>query len=311
MDEPLVSIIINNYNYGHYIGQAIHSALTQTYPHTEVIVVDDGSTDDSRKIIASYGSRIIPVLKENGGQASAFNAGFAASKGDIICLLDSDDVFISEKVTEVVKVFKSHQNIGWCFHPLCLVDTNSLVNTSYNTFIGNNPEVSSREIDFRADIKNGKLPTFVPATSGLCFSRSLLNQIFPMPEAEGVSISDLYVKYIALALSKGCILSSKLAIQGVHSDNAYTCKATIEKQKKFAVINTVTAYWMKVNFPVIARTANKLFAKGLGSYLRTGNFEDKYKKTIKNYLANLSFMERYEIIFRAVSCCLKLWIRLF
>ena len=78
----LASIIINNYNYGRYLPKAIDSALAQSYPHTEILVVDDGSSDDSRTVIASYGDRIIPVLKQNGGQASALNAGFAASRGD-------------------------------------------------------------------------------------------------------------------------------------------------------------------------------------------------------------------------------------
>lgn len=62
---PLVSIIINNYNYGRFLREAIDSALNQTYPHVEVIVVDDGSTDGSQEIITSYGDRVIPVLKEN------------------------------------------------------------------------------------------------------------------------------------------------------------------------------------------------------------------------------------------------------
>ena len=78
---PLVSIIVNNYNYERFVAQAIESALQQTYSPVEVIVVDDGSVDHSREIIQGYGGRIQPVLKENGGQASALNAGFAASRG--------------------------------------------------------------------------------------------------------------------------------------------------------------------------------------------------------------------------------------
>ncbi|MEO1182237.1 MAG: glycosyltransferase, partial [Cyanobacteria bacterium J06636_28] len=87
---PLVSIVINNYNYASFVGQAIDSALNQSYENVEVIVVDDGSQDNSRDIISSYGDKIIPVFQKNGGQAAAFNAGFAHSSGDIICLLDAD-----------------------------------------------------------------------------------------------------------------------------------------------------------------------------------------------------------------------------
>ena len=97
------TIIINNYNYGRFLAAAIESALNQTYADTEVVVVDDGSTDNSRQIIAGYGNRIRPVLKTNGGQASAFNAGFAASTGDVICMLDSDDLFYPNKVERIAK----------------------------------------------------------------------------------------------------------------------------------------------------------------------------------------------------------------
>lgn len=91
MVKQLVSIIINNYNYSQFLGEAIDSALSQTYPNTEVIVVDDGSTDNSQHLIASYATQILPLLKNNGGQASALNAGFRISRGEIIIFLDADD----------------------------------------------------------------------------------------------------------------------------------------------------------------------------------------------------------------------------
>src|SRR5262249_37192835 len=78
---PSASIVINNYNYGRFLREAITSALNQTPSGVEIIVVDDGSLDDSREVIAAFGERVIPVLKENGGQASALNAGFRASRG--------------------------------------------------------------------------------------------------------------------------------------------------------------------------------------------------------------------------------------
>ena len=64
-NNPTVSVIINNYNYDCFLSEAIDSALNQTYSNTEIIVVDDGSTDNSRDIIAGYGDQIIPILKAN------------------------------------------------------------------------------------------------------------------------------------------------------------------------------------------------------------------------------------------------------
>src|ERR1700719_288784 len=89
--RALVSIIIPNYNYARYLRIAIDSALAQTYAPVEVIVVDDGSTDNSREVIESYGDRITPIIKTNGGHGSALNAGYAASRGEIVIFLDADD----------------------------------------------------------------------------------------------------------------------------------------------------------------------------------------------------------------------------
>ena len=111
--EPLtLTILINNHNYATYLRESTDSALEQTYPRIEVVVVDDGSTDESAEIIRSYGDRIVPVFKSNGGQASAFNAGFAHSTGDIICLLDSDDVFEPQKAAEIVNAYQEFQDIA-------------------------------------------------------------------------------------------------------------------------------------------------------------------------------------------------------
>lgn len=120
--HPLVSIVITNYNYGHYLGEAIDSALNQTYSKTELIVVDDGSTDNSREIIERYNNKVIPLYKENGGPASAFNAGFAVSQGNIVSLLDADDVFLPQKVENVVKVFNNYSGAVVAYHKIQNID---------------------------------------------------------------------------------------------------------------------------------------------------------------------------------------------
>jgi glycosyltransferase involved in cell wall biosynthesis len=104
-DLPLASIIITSYNYEKFLPRAIDSALQQTYPVKEIIVVDDGSTDNSRHIINSYGDQIIPVFQKNKGRAFATNAGFFASQGEIIFFLDADDIFFPHKVETMVNYF--------------------------------------------------------------------------------------------------------------------------------------------------------------------------------------------------------------
>ena len=118
---PIASVVVNNFNYGRFIADAIDSALAQTYPNTEVIVVDDGSTDESRDIIAGYGSGVTAVLKINGGQASAFNAGFAASHGEVVIFLDADDTLSHTAVERAVELF-AQPNVVKVHWPLWRVD---------------------------------------------------------------------------------------------------------------------------------------------------------------------------------------------
>jgi glycosyltransferase involved in cell wall biosynthesis len=300
-DNPLVSILINNYNYGRFLQEAIDSALNQTYSPTEVIVVDDGSTDNSREIIASYGNKIIPVLKENGGQASAFNAGFAASRGDIICFLDSDDAFLPEKVTQVIDALGDRQDLGLCCHPVKWVDINgqpSVTNSSQDSSstTKNYHNEPKREYDLRADLKSGKVrnkfPIFTP-TSGLTFRRSLLQQILPMPEAKNIGLNDAYMDFIALGLSKIIILDKELALYRIHGSNAYTMRNDGQKVK--ARINMLTSYWMRVKFPSFSKFTNRLFALSMGIYGRTGGVEAEYQDFAKAYLSSVTLLERLTI----------------
>ena len=96
-NDPFVSVIMCNYNYGKYVAEAIQSVLSQTYRHFELIVVDDGSEDNSKEIICSFDDhRIQTVFSKNSGQASAFNTAFGMVKGEIISFLDSDDWWMPE-----------------------------------------------------------------------------------------------------------------------------------------------------------------------------------------------------------------------
>lgn len=313
-DKPLVSIIINNYNYGRFLGEAIESALNQTYPHLEVIVVDDGSTDNSPKIIANYKDKIIPVLKENGGQASAFNAGFAATKGDIICLLDADDIALPEKVAEVVDVFKEHPDIDWCFHALKVTDikTGAVLKRVHhdNAYTPITEQQQHKNLSYKCDfrlhmIQKGKTSFIAPASSGLCFTSSLIKQILPLPVYKAHKTSaDRCLTFTAIALSKGFFLDKELTIQRIHGNNAYT--AMDGRQQYMARANVIMANWMRVKFPKFAKFTNKALAKSLSIYWRTGGVETPVKELVKNYFSIISYLEIIEINLRAYFYNLKL-----
>ena len=110
MSEPLVSIIIPVFNGSNYLANAIDSALGQTYPHCEVIVVNDGSNDEgaTESIARSYGDRIRYHYKENGGVASAMNLGIRLTHGDYFSWLSHDDYYHPDKILHQLKSDRSH-----------------------------------------------------------------------------------------------------------------------------------------------------------------------------------------------------------
>jgi glycosyltransferase involved in cell wall biosynthesis len=101
-----LSIVIPNYNYGAFVGEAVESALAVEWPDVEVIVVDDGSTDDSLGVLRGFGDRIVLVAQENAGPRVACNRGFAESHGDVVIFLDSDDVLEPSIAREVAQVWR-------------------------------------------------------------------------------------------------------------------------------------------------------------------------------------------------------------
>lgn len=106
-----VSVIIPTYNYGRFVGEAIESVLAQTYPIAEIVVVDDGSTDDTEDIVRRFGD-VRYIKQPNAGVCAARNKGFEISTGEIIAFLDADDTWLPEKVERQVAKFEEDADIG-------------------------------------------------------------------------------------------------------------------------------------------------------------------------------------------------------
>jgi glycosyltransferase involved in cell wall biosynthesis len=293
--HPLVSILINNYNYAPFLGAAIDSALAQTYDNIEVIVVDDGSTDSSRRIIRNYGHRVTAVFKQNGGQASAFNAAFAASRGDILCFLDADDVFLPEKIEMIVQIFRDQPDSEWCFDRV-------------QTFDHDSGERQPPARDWRSgswDIRStvvasGVAPHLPTATSGLSFCRSALALLLPMPEMIRIT-ADSYLKLAAISLQQGWMASGELTLQRIHRHNAYTGRSS-GKRPVMALTGLLIGIGLYEQFPALRRLAITTFARGLGlSWIARPAHRD-CNKIAAPFLRQMNLSTRLTILSKALHC---------
>ena len=107
MATPFVSVLIDTYNQEAFIEEAIASVLQQDFPasETEILVVDDGSTDRTAEIVGKFAPRLRLLRKRNGGQASAFNAGIPETRGEVVAFLDGDDWWAQNNLTAVARAF--------------------------------------------------------------------------------------------------------------------------------------------------------------------------------------------------------------
>ena len=120
--DPLVSVIIPTYNCGKFIQQSIDSVLKQTYKNVEIIVVDDGSTDDTHLKLLQYGKNITYIRKKNEGSSKARNIGMGCSKGEYLAFLDADDLWHPRKLEMQVECFQKVPDIGLVFTDFSRID---------------------------------------------------------------------------------------------------------------------------------------------------------------------------------------------
>lgn len=204
LDAPGLSVVVSSYNYGRYLRKAIDSALNQVCNHLQVIVVDDGSTDDSREIIESYGDRIQTLYQQNKGQIASCTAGLQLCRHDVVIFLDSDDFLWPSAASEImavwtpsaIKVQYSLQAIG---------SDGDLVHTVFPKYPhGLTPSTIRAEL-----LRAGVYPA--TTTSGTAFNREFLLKVMPIPKEYRCDIDDalnvaapLHGDVITLRKTLGC-----------------------------------------------------------------------------------------------------------
>ncbi len=122
IDQPLVSVVVSSYNRADYVAETVESVMGQTYPKIDLIVIDDGSTDATGEVIRRYGDKVHYVWQANSERASARNHGLRLAKGEFIAFLDSDDLWLPEKVERDVNFLCANPRFGLVYTDYVQID---------------------------------------------------------------------------------------------------------------------------------------------------------------------------------------------
>ena len=215
---PDVSVIIPVYNGERFITRAIGSVLAQSYPASEIVVINDGSTDRTEGVLSNFGSKIRVISIANSGVSNARNVGIATCTGDLVAFLDADDVWRRDKLKIQVSIFDKYPNLGFCCCDYLVF--NSFLNKEVNHYsiFANDREINYNEpmkIDpFKVLLKQN----FVGTASTVIVKKSILNEVgvFNVTYKQ----SEDYDLWLRCALvTNFVVLSDVLVEKKTHTDN--------------------------------------------------------------------------------------------
>jgi len=270
LNRPLVTALIDTYNYGRFVEEAIDSVLAQDYPseRVEVLVVDDGSTDDTAERVKKYGARVQYLQKPNGGQASAFNFGCERAKGEIIAFLDADDYWLPQKLSGVVQVFEEHPGVGLVYHRRKELNsaTGEFGEGDFSQCSGFLPDKLQELLDYRV------LPT-----SSLVFSRDVLTRMMPMPEWIRLQ-ADAYLALLVVFLAPVEAISEDLCVYRIHGKNLFASDVRNGGQKEKhlkmrGAIYAAVKNWLGEHDFDLRRKEIWMFFERLSLFLEVEEFE--------------------------------------
>lgn len=210
--QPKISIVIACYNYARYVGLAIESALKQSYANKEVIVVNDGSKDNSLDIICRYTDRIHVIDQPNQGHIAACNNGFKATSGDIIIFLDADDLLDSETLSKVALAWRP--GCAKLQYDVRIIDADGV-------------DLGRRFCHFVADYNATRVRTdFLrtgtyrwPVTVGNAYCRPFLTEVMPLTVSEA---PDGWLNTVAPAFGDVITIPEVLGSYRVHGSNLWS-----------------------------------------------------------------------------------------
>ena len=270
MSAALVSIIIPTYNYAAYIGKAVDSALKQTYANIEIIVVDDGSTDNTKDVLQKYGDKLVYIQQNNQGAAAARNRGLKEAKGDFICFLDADDTYYPNNIAQKVSFLEAQQSLDWCYSNWSWVDE-----AGQEVMRGDEPEVSLANIQAEGDVLPLALQGYRLGTNVFMFRKVLVDKLQGFDtHLKVLEDYDYYLR--AAALGKLGYIDKVLCAIYQHEDSlgtgcnkavAYRNRWRMHKkiQQMFADVllqTTVQKAWRKQQADLYRNLANIMLEQG-------------------------------------------------
>src|ERR1700719_3382736 len=216
MAKPFVTALIDTYNHESFIEKAIDSVLHQDFSaaETEILVVDDGSTDRTPELIRKFAPRVRSLRKANGGKASAFNARIPNIQGAIVAFLDGDDWWAPGKLTAVADVFAKDAGVGLVGHAVTQVYPDGHQHTELPR------EVSRFRMTSAKEARTFRMRKTFLGTSRMTYRREVLRQIGPVPE-ELKFEADEYLFTLAGLFADVVVLREAYTFYRLHEGNLF------------------------------------------------------------------------------------------
>jgi glycosyltransferase involved in cell wall biosynthesis len=274
MRKPSVSVVIPNYNYGRFLPEAVESVLAQTYPCEEIIVVDDGSTDDSLEILKIYEERrgVKVIRQKNRGVGAARNAGARASTGDLIAFLDADDIWFPAKVEKQTSIFQGDEKIGLVSCAMQEFDTDGQIINYYQS----NQEgwVSSSIVAFETEL--------VVSGSAIMVRRFFFDEVNGFDERKELHPSEDWEFFYRISrVSKIGFSKEVLVHYRNHGDNGHLKVPRFER----AMLLAYEKIFQNGDRDVLKlrrKSYGNLYKTLAGSYLHAGQYGEFLKNTVKS-----------------------------
>jgi len=285
---PLVTIVIPTYNYGKYICEAIDSVLTSSFPmeEVEIVVVDDGSTDDTAQVVKRYQNKVTYIFQENSGKAQATREAIENSCGRYILNLDADDLFLPNKIQEVVNIFESDPDIVHVGHPALFwnVDGDTrIVEKIPNKYLGKKTLGKSLISHFyRTNTQFGGGSTFA--------ARREILEKFPIPREVDMYV-DEYILLVALTQGYSFFLDQPMSIWRIHSRNFSQNQPKIQKLKAQRSLASAQAVFNELDSLGLEEEIQKLYQLKLLTFSMLVK-EQIGEKSLSDILGLVSFFSQ-------------------